>query len=84
MSRYLNIYGLKKETINMNGVEKTLPGTFLKIVAYKSEEFLELNKSSPCYYSDSVDVISITPVGTDCGNPLFCYELRYKEEIIRK
>ena len=65
----------------MNSVEKTLPGTFLKIVTYKSQEFLDLNKSRPCYYNDSVDVISITPVGTDkYGNPLFCYELKYKED----
>ena len=46
-----------------------------------SEEFLDLNKSSPCYGYSNVDVISITPVGTDKdGNPLFCYELKYKEE----
>lgn len=65
----------------MNSVEKTLPGTFLKIVPYESEEFLELNKSSPCYGYSNVDVISITPMGTDKdGNPLFCYELKYKEE----
>ena len=65
----------------MNRVEKTLPGTFLKIVLYESNEFLDLNKSSPCYGYSNVDVISITPVGTDNeGNPLFCYELKYKEE----
>ena len=81
MSRYLNIYGLKKENINMNSVEKKLPDSFLKIVAYKSPEFLDLNRSRPCYYNDSVDVISITPVGTDnYGSPLFCYELKYKED----
>ena len=65
----------------MNRVEKTLPGTFLKIVAYKSKEFSDLNMSRPCYGYSNVDVISITPVGTDKdGNPLFCYELKYKEE----
>ena len=64
----------------MNSVEKKLPDSFLKIVPYMSEEFLDLNKSSPCYGYSNVDVISITPVGTDCGNPLFCYELKYKEE----
>lgn len=64
----------------MNAVEKKVPGSFLKIVAYKSHEFLDLNKSRPRYYNDNVDVISITPVGTDNGNPLFCYELKYKEE----
>ena len=65
----------------MNRVEKKVPDSFLKIVAYMSEEFLDLNKSSPCYGYSNVDVISITPVGTDKdGNPLFCYELKYKEE----
>ena len=65
----------------MNRVEKKVPDSFLKIVPYMSEEFLDLNKSSPCYYHDNVDVISITPVGADKdGNPLFCYELKYKEE----
>ena len=65
----------------MNRVEKTLPDSFLKIVLYKSNEFLDLNKSSPCYGYSNVDVISITPVGTDeDGVPLFCYELKYKEE----
>ena len=65
----------------MNSVEKKVPDSFLKIVAYKSNEFLGLNKSSPCYYNDNVDVISITPVGTDKdGNPLFCYELKFKEK----
>lgn len=74
----------------MNRVEKKVPGSFLKIVAYWSDEFLDLNKSSPFYgYSNvdvsygysNVDVISITPVGTDKdGNPLFCYELKYKED----
>ena len=64
----------------MTRVEKTAAGSFLKIVLYKSNEFLDLNKSSPCYYNDKVDVISITPVGTDnYGTPLFCYELKYKE-----
>ena len=64
----------------MNREEKKVPDSFLKIVAYKSHEFLDLNKSSPCYYYSNVDVISITPVGTDKdGNPLFCYELKYKE-----
>ncbi len=62
-------------------VEKTVPGSFLKIVPYMSNEFLDLNKSSPCYGYSNVDVISITPVGTDNeGNPLLCYELKYKEE----
>ena len=65
----------------MNRVEKTAADSFLKIVSYMSEEFLELNKSSPCYGYSNVDVFSITPVGTDKdGNPLFCYELKYKEE----
>ena len=65
----------------MNRVEKKVPDSFLKIVAYKSNEFLDLNKSSPCYYNDNVDVISITPVGTDKdGSPLFCYELKFKEK----
>lgn len=65
----------------MNRVEKKVPDSFLKIVAYKSEEFLDLNKSIPCYYNDNVDVISITPVGTyENEIPLFCYELKYKEE----
>ena len=65
----------------MNSVEKKLPGSFLKIVAYKSEVFLDLNRSIPRYYNDNVDVISITPVGTDeNGIPLFCYELKYKEK----
>lgn len=62
-------------------VEKKVPDSFLKIVDYKSQEFLDLNKSSPCYGYSNVDVISITPVGTDeNGIPLFCYELKYKEE----
>ena len=61
-------------------VEKKVSDAFLKIVPYMSEEFLDLNKSSPCYGYSNVDVISITPVGTDKdGNPLFCYELKYKE-----
>ena len=65
----------------MNVVEKKVPGSFLKIVPYMSGEFLDLNKSIPCYGYSKVDVISITPVGTDKdGNPLFCYELKYKEE----
>ena len=65
----------------MNSVEKKVPDSFLKIVLYKSNEFLDLNKSSPCYGYSNVDVISITPVGTDeDGVPLFCYELKYKEE----
>ena len=60
---------------------KKVPDSFLKIVLYMSNEFLDLNKSSPCYYNDNVDVISITPVGTDKdGNPLFCYELKFKEK----
>ena len=64
----------------MNSVEKKVPDSFLKIVLYKSNEFLDLNKSSPCYCYSNVDVISITPVGTDeNGIPLFCYELKYKE-----
>lgn len=64
----------------MNSVEKKLPDSFLKIVPYGSEEFLDLNKSSPCYGYSNVYVISITPVGNDKeGNPLFCYELKYKE-----
>lgn len=62
-------------------VEKKVSDAFLKIVPYMSEEFLDLNKSSPCYGYSNVDVISITPVGTDeNGNPLFCYELKYKED----
>lgn len=62
-------------------VEKKVSDAFLKIVPYMSEEFLDLNKSSPCYGYSNVDVISITPVGTDKdGNPLLCYELKYKEE----
>ena len=62
-------------------VEKKVSDAFLKIVPYMSEEFLDLNKSSPCYGYSNVDVISITPVGTDKdGYPLFCYELKYKEE----
>ena len=65
----------------MNSVEKKVPDSFLKIVPYTSKVFLDLNKSSPCYCYSNVDVISITPVGTDKdGNPLFCYELKYKEE----
>lgn len=62
-------------------VEKKVSDAFLKIVAYKSEEFLDLNKSIPCYGYSKVDVISVTPVGTDKdGNPLFCFELKYKED----
>ena len=58
-------------------VEKKVHDSFLKIVPYMSEEFLDLNKSSPCYGHRNVEVISITPVGTDKGeNPLFCYELK--------
>lgn len=65
----------------MDNAEKKVPDSFLIIVEYMSEEFLDLNDSSPCYFYSNVDVISITPVGTDrYGIPLFCYELKYKEE----
>ena len=60
-------------------IEKTISDSFLKIVPYMSVGFLDLNKASPCYGDSDVEVISITPVGTDnSGNPLFCYELKYK------
>ena len=60
-------------------VEKTNSDSFLKIVPYMTEVFMDLNRAIPCYGDSDVEVISITPVGTDKdGNPLFCYELKYR------
>lgn len=65
---------------NMIKVEKTVPDSFFKVVLYETRTYEDLNESSPRYRDDKVDVISITPVGTDkYGNPLLCYELRYKK-----
>lgn len=61
-------------------VEKKVPDSFLKIVLYRSEDFLDLNKSKPYYGYSNVDVISITPVGDYNGSPLFCYELKYIDD----
>lgn len=66
----------------MNRIEKTVPDSYLKIVPYMSELFTGLNLvPQPYYGNETVDIISITPIGTDKdGNPLFCYELRDIEE----
>ena len=59
--------------------EKTISYSFLKIVPYMTKVFLDLNNARPCYDGKDVEVISITPIGTDKdGSPLFCYELNYK------
>ena len=61
-------------------VEKTVPDSFFKVVLYETKTYENLNEPNPHYGDDRVDVISITPVGTDkYGNPLLCYELRYKK-----
>ena len=61
-------------------VKKIVSDSFLKIVLYDTRTYEDLNEPNPRYRDDRVDVISITPVGTDANkHPLFCYELRYKE-----
>ena len=61
-------------------VEKTVPDSFFKVVLYETKTYENLNEPNPRYGDDRVDVISITPVGTDkYGNPLLCYESRYKK-----
>ena len=63
----------------MISIEKTIPGSFLKIVLYTSNSFKNLNDSTPTYNGRLVDIINITPVGNNQdGYPLFCYELIYK------
>jgi len=65
---------------DMIKVEKTVSDSFLKVVLYDTRTYEDLNEPSPRYRNDKVDVISITPVGTDrYGTPLLCYELRYKK-----
>jgi len=62
----------------MNSVIKTASDSFLKIVVYSSETYEDLNRPQPYYGDNPIQVISITPVGTDkYGNPLFCYELKF-------
>jgi hypothetical protein len=64
----------------MNKIMHTYSNSFFKICAYSSTAYNNLNTSLPCYNDKRVDIVSITPVGTNNdGYPLFCYELLYKE-----
>lgn len=63
-------------------VERAVSDSFLKIVLYGTPTYENLNQPKPCYGNNRVNIVSITPVGTDKnGNPLFCYELKLKEQI---
>ena len=64
----------------MGRIRKSNNESFFKIVLLGSNTFEKLNQPQPFYGDDKVEVISITPVGTDkVGVPLFCYELKFKE-----
>lgn len=64
----------------MNKIVHTFNNSFFIICVQSSTVYNNLNISSPCYNNKRVDIVSIIPVGTDNnGNPLFCYELLYKE-----
>ena len=62
----------------MDRIMKTGSGSFLKIMTYGSEVFTKLNQPKPRYGENTVDIVSITPVGTDkSGYPILCYELKF-------
>lgn len=67
----------------MNGIEKSVFGSFFRICAFDSETFCTLNKTEPYLWENNrcnvVDIIRIIPCGTtERGNTLFCYELLWR------
>ena len=60
-------------------MKRTNDESFMKIVAYTSDAYDDLNTSKPIYRDKNVKVLNVEKIAENDGTPLFCYELVFTD-----